>query len=210
MALLQQDPKEGINAVQVSANHCSAACESVECSTGECEACFNPHQSPPTSPASAHAHHLPKCHALLEQTVRNQVLATSILAASTAPLIASLVNVITDGAKLDQIEEYSAVDPITDSTVVRVGGRGRGEEEGRKRGGRGEEDLPVSGMCLEQRLARSAIHRAPVARCLQISPPVRLGIAIGLLFFSIMSFAQSVRLSVHVGKLREQQTSTAN
>ena len=64
---------------------------------------------------------MPNYLTALEQTVRNQVLATSILAASTAPLIASLVNVITDGAKLDQIEEYSAVDPITDSTVVRVG-----------------------------------------------------------------------------------------
>ena len=62
----------------------------------------------------------------------------------------------------------------------------------RTRRGRGEKDLPVSGMCLEQQLARSAIHRAPAAHCLQISPPVRLGIAIGLLFFSIMSFAQSV------------------
>lgn len=40
----------------------------------------------------------------------------------------------------------------------------------------------------------------PVSSVALISPPVKLGIALGLLFLAIMAFAQSVRLAVHIGE----------
>jgi hypothetical protein len=53
------------------------------------------------------------------QTIRNQVLAVSILAAATAPMTATLVNVMTDSAKLQQVADFSKVDPISDKALVR-------------------------------------------------------------------------------------------
>ncbi|KAI3427232.1 hypothetical protein D9Q98_007167 [Chlorella vulgaris] len=83
------------------------------------------------------------------QTIRNQVLAVSILAATTAPMLATLINVMTDSAKLQQVAEFSKVDPISDSALL--------------------------------------------------SPQLKLGVPFALLLLAVMAYAQSVRLSVHVG-----------
>lgn len=100
--VLQDEPKEGINAVQVRqgqgvrpVGHCRWPCR---LSRPPCSAVF--------------------CPLHCTQTVRNQVLAVSILAAATAPLISTLLNLITDAAKLDQIQEYSTIDPITAGTAL--------------------------------------------------------------------------------------------
>lgn len=50
--------------------------------------------------------------------MRNQVLAVSILAAASSPLAATLIQVMTDAAKIDQVEAYSKIDPITDSPLI--------------------------------------------------------------------------------------------
>lgn len=98
---------------------------------------------------------------------------------------------MTDSSKLDQLAQYSAVDPITDAQLVR---RGEGE---------------AGGMCAARHAAGSAslltacawpLRPAPPVPLWQISPPVKLGIALGVLFLAIMAYAQSVRLSVHVGE----------
>ncbi|EFN56717.1 hypothetical protein CHLNCDRAFT_144119 [Chlorella variabilis] len=84
------------------------------------------------------------------QTIRNQVLAVSILAATTAPLAAQLINVITDTAKLQQVADFSKSDPISSVALF--------------------------------------------------SPQIKLGIALGILLLAVMAYAQSVRLSVHIGE----------
>ncbi len=45
-----------------------------------------------------------------------------------------------------------------------------------------------------------AVLSAVLSAVLQISPPVKMGLALGLLFLAIMALAQSVRLSIHVGE----------
>lgn len=84
------------------------------------------------------------------QTIRNTVLGVSILAAASAVIGSQLINVLTDPTKLNQIELYGAIDPITKGGSI-------------------------------------------------ASPPVKVAIALGLLFMSLMAMMQCVRLSIHVG-----------
>lgn len=47
-------------------------------------------------------------------TIRNLIISVSLLAAAEASLIASLLNILTDPAKLEQIDTFSKSDPISD------------------------------------------------------------------------------------------------
>lgn len=46
-------------------------------------------------------------------TVRNMIISVSLLAAADAALIAQLLNILTDPAKLKQIDEFASADPIS-------------------------------------------------------------------------------------------------
>ncbi|KAL4444916.1 hypothetical protein ABPG77_003966 [Micractinium sp. CCAP 211/92] len=51
------------------------------------------------------------------QTVRNLIIAVSILAAATASLASTLINLMTDAQKLQQVETYASIDPFS-STLL--------------------------------------------------------------------------------------------
>lgn len=51
------------------------------------------------------------------QTVRNLIIAVSILAAATAALASTLINLMTDAQKLQQVETYASIDPFS-STLL--------------------------------------------------------------------------------------------
>lgn len=52
------------------------------------------------------------------QTIRNLIIAVSLLAAAEATLIGTLLNTLTDTARLQQIQEFSMTDPITNGNPL--------------------------------------------------------------------------------------------
>ncbi|PRW57444.1 hypothetical protein C2E21_4037 [Chlorella sorokiniana] len=52
------------------------------------------------------------------QTIRNQVISVSILAAAIVPLASTLINVLTDDGKIATINKYAGVDPISDDMLL--------------------------------------------------------------------------------------------
>lgn len=83
------------------------------------------------------------------QTVRNMVMGVSVLAAATAVLVGQLILLLTDSARLNQLNIYSGGDPISGADAI-------------------------------------------------MPPQARLGIAMGVLFLSLIAMTQCVRLSVHL------------
>lgn len=115
------------------------------------------------------------------QTLRNMAIAVSLLAAAQSTFAAQLMTILTDPTRLNQLAHYAAEDPISSERARRCAARGP--------------NLPtkqLSNFVMPKPAA--AAGGSPVA-----APELKVGIGLGLLFLSLMFYAQSARGSIHLG-----------